>query len=58
MATKLVTAMAEFDVGTDDWVEYSERFDMYLVANTVAGNDVKRAVFLSTIGGGRLQTST
>ena len=51
MATKLVTAMAEFDVGTDDWVEYSERFDMYLVANSVDGDDVKRAVFLSTIGG-------
>ena len=51
MAAKLVSAMAEFDVGADDWVEYSERFDMYLLANGVTGDDVKRAVFLSTIGG-------
>ena len=50
MAAKIVSTMAEFDMGVDDWVEYSERFEMYLLANGVTDGDIKRAVFLSTIG--------
>ena len=52
MAAKgIVASMAEFKLGEEDWVEYSERFGMYLVANGVADGDIQRAVFLSTIGG-------
>ena len=42
--------MAEFSMGDEDWVEYSKRFEMYLLANGVTEGDLKRAVFLSTIG--------
>ena len=50
MAAKIVQSMAEFSMGDEDWVEYSERFEMYLLANGVTEGDLKRAVFLSTIG--------
>ena len=50
MAAKLVSTISEFDMQTDDWVEYNDRFDMFLLANGVEGDDIKRAVFLSTIG--------
>ena len=51
MAVNIVASMAEFNLGVDDWVEYSERFEMYLMANGVTDGDIRRAVFLSTIGG-------
>lgn len=50
MAARIVSSMSEFNMGEDDWVEYSERFDMYLLANGVVDDNIKRAVFLSTIG--------
>ena len=50
MAAKIVACMSEFKLGDDDWVEYSERFEMYLLANGVVDDGIKRAVFLSTIG--------
>ena len=50
MAARIVSSMAEFNMGEDDWVEYSERFEMYLLANGVTEAEIKRAVFLSTIG--------
>ena len=50
MAAK-IGSMSEFRIGDEDWVEYSERFEMYLLANGVAEESIKRAVFLSTIGG-------
>lgn len=52
MAARVVTAMSEFNLDSgDDWVEYSERFEMYLLANEITEENIKRAVFLSTIGG-------
>ena len=50
MTAKIVSSMAEFNMGEEDWVEYSERFEMYLMANGVTDGNIKRAVFLSTIG--------
>ena len=44
MAAKIVQSMAEFSMGDEDWVEYSERFEMYLLANGVTEGDLKRAV--------------
>ena len=43
--------MAPFDVGNEDFTEYSERFEMFLQANAITGDDRQRAVFLSTMGG-------
>ena len=51
MAAKVVQSMSEFDLG-EDWVEYGERFEMFLIANGVTDVNIKRAVFLSTIGSG------
>ena len=51
MAVNIVASMAEFNLGEDYWVEYSERFEMYLMANGVTDGDIWQAVFLSTIGG-------
>ena len=43
--------MAPFDVENDDFTEYSERFEMFLLANSITEDNLKRAVFLSTMGG-------
>ena len=53
MAAKVVVAsMSEFNLENgEDWVEYSERFEMYLTANGIGEDAIKRAVLLSTIGG-------
>ena len=53
MATaQIVASMAAFDMGSgEDFIEYSERFGMYLLANSITDGNIKRAVFLATIGG-------
>jgi len=51
MAANMVSSMSEFKMGEEDWVEYSERFEQYLLANGVTDGDIQRAVFISTIGG-------
>ena len=52
MAAKVVASISEFNLENgEDWVEYSERFEMYLLANQIGEDDIKRAVFLSSIGG-------
>ena len=40
MAGNIVASMAEFNLGVDDWVEYSERFEMYLMANGVTDGNI------------------
>ncbi len=53
MATaQIVASMAAFDMGSGkDFIEYSERFGMYLLANSITDGNIKRTVFLATIGG-------
>ena len=53
MATaQIVASMAAFDIGNgEDFTEYSERFEMYLLANSITDDNIKRAVFLATMGG-------
>ena len=52
MAAKVVASISEFNLENgEDWVEYSERFEMYLLANGIGEDNIKRAVFLSSIGG-------
>ena len=50
-ATPIVASMAPFDMENDDFTEYSERFDMYLVANSIGEDKLKRDLFHSTVGG-------
>ena len=51
MATVTIAAMSSFDLeGGEDWIEYQERFEMYLEANGVENADKMRAVFLATLG--------
>ena len=52
MAAKVVASMSEFNLENgEDWVEYSERFEMFLLANGIGEDAIKRAVFLSSVGG-------
>ena len=52
MAMQVVRDMPPFDVeGGEDFTEYSERFEQFLLANKIDAADMKRAVFLSTVGG-------
>ena len=53
MATAQICAsMAAFDIDNgEDFTEYSERFEMFLLANSIDNADKRRAVFLATIGG-------
>ena len=44
--THIVGSMAPFDIENEDFTEYSERFEMFLQANTITGDDRQRAVFL------------
>ena len=51
MATLAIASMSAFDLeGGEDWVEYAERFEQYLLANKTDDDTLKRAVFLATIG--------
>ena len=51
MAVVPIAAMSSYDLeGGEDWTEYQERFEMFLIANGVDNEDKKRAVFLATIG--------
>ena len=50
--TQFVRDMPAFDVENgEDFTEYSERFEQFLLANKIDDDGIKRAVFLSTIGG-------
>ena len=39
-----------FREGQEEWKQYVERLEQYLIANEVENADKKRAIFLSTIG--------
>nr|XP_047141340.1 uncharacterized protein K02A2.6-like [Hydra vulgaris] len=43
--------ISSFDLQNDDFVEYIERFENYLLANNIQEAELQKAVFLSTIGG-------
>ena len=50
--TQFVRDMPPFDMENgEDFTEYSERFEQFLLANRIGEDEMKRAVFLSTIGG-------
>ena len=53
MATaQLTRGMPPYDIeNSEDFTEYSERFEQFLLANKVEDGNMMRAVFLSTIGG-------
>ena len=38
-----------FKEGQEEWKQYVERLEQYLIANRVENADKKRAIFLSTI---------
>ena len=42
--------VAAFREGQQEWKQYIERLEQYLIANEVENADKKRAIFLSTIG--------
>ena len=49
---QICASMAAFDIDNgEDFTEYSERFEMFLLANSIDNADKRRAVFLATIGG-------
>jgi len=46
-----IAPMSPFDLeGGEDFVEYAERFEMYLQASKVTEGNMKRATFLSQLG--------
>ena len=45
-----ISSMSSFDLEGEDFTEYSERFEQYLIANKITDDNLKRAVFLSTLG--------
>ena len=46
-----VARMAEFNMETDDFIEYSERFDNFLTANQITEETLTKSTFIATIGG-------
>ena len=49
--SSFIATIQPFDLdNNEDWTEYSERFDNFLIANKVTENDLKRATFLASIG--------
>ena len=52
MTAKVITQFSEYNLENgEDWVEYAERFEMYLTANGIGEEDIMRATFLASIGG-------
>ena len=52
MAAKVITQFSEYKLEAgEDWVEYAERFEMFLVANGIGEEGIMRATFLASIGG-------
>ena len=43
--------ISSFDLEKDDFIEYIERFENYLLANDIKDAEIQKAVFLSTVGG-------
>ncbi|XP_061916148.1 zinc finger protein OZF-like isoform X1 [Entelurus aequoreus] len=42
--------LTEFDQATDDWQQYAERLDCYLVANKITDEGQQKAIFLTSCG--------
>jgi hypothetical protein len=52
MAAKVITQFSEYKLEDgEDWVEYAERFEMFLMANEIGEEGIMRATFLASIGG-------
>ena len=45
-----VAHISEFDIENDDIIEYCERFDCYLEANKVEGENIRKSTFIACIG--------
>ena len=43
--------ISELNLDSDDFIEYAERFDNFLIANKIINEDLKRSTFIATIGG-------
>ena len=46
-----IAHISEFNVDSDDFVEYSERFDNFLAANKITDAGLKKSTFIACIGG-------
>ena len=46
-----IASMSEFDVENENFVEFAERFDNFLLANDITDEAKKKATFIATIGG-------
>ncbi len=46
-----IARISEFNLDSDDFIEYAERFDNFLIANKITDEDLKRSTFIATIGG-------
>ena len=46
-----IASMSEFDVENENFVEFAERFDNFLLANDIIDEAKKKATFIATIGG-------
>ena len=42
--------IGEYCASSEEWPQYIERLEFFLIANKVTDNDLKRATFLSVIG--------
>ena len=41
--------VSEFDIKLENWPEYIERLEQYLVTNDIDNDDKKRAILLSSV---------
>ena len=50
MATSVLGQVEQFELGSDDWVLYTERLDQFFLANEITNDTKKVAVLLTAIG--------
>lgn len=50
MATPVHGFVSAFDSTQEDWVKYAKRLEHYFVANTIASEDIQRAILLTNVG--------
>ena len=50
MAQAVIGQEEQFQPGTDDWEQYTERLEQYFVANGITEEDKMLATFLTVVG--------
>lgn len=53
MATPLLGQLEQFDLNTDDWLQYVERMEQMFAANDLTGEakaEKRRSIFLAVVG--------